>query len=436
MINKGQVIIAAVFVIVIVAMLGMIAASMLSTESFSVAKNLHGIQALNAAEGGIRFTIVTSLAADADWSDNNDFGPVSLNPGTFSVHYVSKAKKSCILEVTGIVSGVSRTVRVSFKKDGLPYQLADYGIYAGNPSSFGFPVTFFNNTKIVGNFFYYGPVWVWGDRPPPCQTDGAIRSSSIWPFPSVGIPNYYASWEAVNTIEVFPWDNTYYDNWLTVASSYAAESKTLTGTDELKLNGGTRWFRNVTMRNDSTIIGPGTICATANPSGGFFTTYNNARFIGPVRIIARGGGLWPFNPSIQFNNDTSWTATPEIIAQYTLELTGNVTTPANSILYSRGNWPFGFSNKTNAIVQGSVLAPYGQVLNQNNAQIKGLVYANAYVSLNNSTLEGGAIFIQLANFFNNSMVIQNPDLIPSPLPPGVSAEAAAGFEMWDWGEVY
>ncbi|MGB9613648.1 MAG: hypothetical protein ACPL4K_05715, partial [Candidatus Margulisiibacteriota bacterium] len=116
--KKGQIIIAAVFVLVIVAILGMVVATMISTESFSVSKNFRGIQALNIAEAGIRFTIATSLAADSDWSDNVDFGPVSINPGYFTVHYVSKAKKSCILEVTGTVGDVNRKVRMTAKKGG------------------------------------------------------------------------------------------------------------------------------------------------------------------------------------------------------------------------------------------------------------------------------------------------------------------------------
>ncbi len=428
--RKGQVIVTAVFIMVFLSIIGIAVVSMLSTASFSIFKTLHGIQALNVAEGGIRFTIATSLAADSDWSDNTDFGPISLNPGVFSVRYISTAKKACTFESTGVVNGVSRVVRVSCKKGGLPYQFSEYVIYAGNPSGAGGQVNFYNQSKIVGNFFYFGPITIQGSRPPPCQTLGVIKSTAISPVPAIGIPGYYASWESISTAEPVVWDNTYYDYWLTVANSPAASSITLNGTDNLSLNGGTRWYRNVTMRNNSTITGPGTICATGNPVGGSFTTYDNARIIGPVRIIARGSPT-----SVRFNDYTSWTNTPEVIALNDLIFDDDVTTPAESILYSRGSGARGIQTKLNAVIRGNVFAPYGRVRNNNDCRIFGLIYANQYASYNQASFEGGAVFYTLADFYNDSTIIQNSAYLPSINPEGISMESGS-FEVYDWGEYY
>ncbi|MEO0094169.1 MAG: hypothetical protein ABIK67_07955 [candidate division WOR-3 bacterium] len=425
--TKGQIIIVSVFVLVIVAILGMVAVTMISSESFSVVKNLHGIQALNIAEAGVRFTIATSLAADSDWSDNSDFGPVSLNPGYFTVHYASKAKRICILEVTGTVNGVNRTVRLTVKRGGaFPYQFLEYGLYGGDPSSIGDRVRFYNDSKIIGSFYYYGPVEIMGSRPPPCQTDGVIRSYSIDPPPSVGIPNYYASWEAISTVDPIVWDNTYYDNWLTVAASNAATSLSLSGNQTLNLNGQTRWYRAITMKNFSRIIGPGTICATAMPTGsGDLNMSDSSRIIGPVRVVVRG--------SAKMNNDSYLFGTVEVIARQKFDINHNCFTSRECTLYSKGD----FTLNNDAIARGNVLAPYGKITLYTNSQIKGLIYANEFQAYDRATLEGGAAFKEVGNFYNRSMVIQNGGVLPSFLPPGISSEGTTdSFEVSDWGEVY
>lgn len=425
--KKGQLLIAAIFVILIVGLLGIIAGSMISTESFSAVKNLHGLQAFNVAEGGMRFTIATSLAADSDWSDNSDFGPISLGPGTFTIHYVSKQKKSCVIESTGTVQGVSRTIRSSFKKGGLPYQFTDYGLYGGKKGSIGDRVSFYNDSKIVGNFYYYGPIRILGSRPPPCQTGGIIKSTSIDPLPSEGIPDYYESWEAAEDVDPIPWDNTYYDNWLTVAASNAATSLTLSGNSTLNLNGGTRWYRSITVQDNARIIGPGTICATAMPKGtGNFRLEDYAQVSGEVRIIARN--------DVRIINSAGATGTVEIIARENFDMDHNSYTSGQmNKLYARNG---DFTMNNNAIARGSVLVPYGEITCYTNTQIKGLAYAKEYQAYDRATLEGGAVFEEAGSFYNRTMVIQNPDLLPPILPDGISSESTGSFEVSDWGEVY
>jgi len=426
--RNGQIIIAAVFVIVIVAMLGMIAASMLSTESFSVAKNLHGIQALNVAEGGMRYVFATALASDTDWSDNSGFGPISLNPGAFTVRYITQAKENCIIESVGIVQGVSRTIRASFLKGGIyPAQFSDYGAYAGNPSSSGSEINFYNQSKIIGNFYFYGNIDIQPPRPPACQTGGAIKSMSIDPLPITGIPDYYESWEAVSTVEVMPFNNSYYTAWLAVANASGTDNLTLKNSDNLNLNGGTVWYNNVTVKDNATITGPGTFCAT-----GVFNGSDNASIIGKVRIIARGSPT-----SVDFTGSFSWSATAEVIALDKLSLSNNVTTPAESVLYSKGSGSSGIELNLNAKPRGSLLAPYGKVENKGNGHIMGLVYANSYAAYNSSTFEGGAVLSTIADFYNDTMVIQNADVLPANLPEGLTAEAETpGLDIYDWGEVY
>ena len=123
--RKGQVLIAAIFVVVIVTVLGVTAASLLSTGSqyFSLVTMM---------------PIITSewpaMYLVAEWIDTST--PRSnerKNPGTFTVRYLWKIKKQCTLEVTGTVQGVSRILRGNFEKNvsSFPSQFEDYGAYVG-----------------------------------------------------------------------------------------------------------------------------------------------------------------------------------------------------------------------------------------------------------------------------------------------------------------
>ncbi len=429
--KKGQVIIGAVFVLIIIAILGIVVVSMISTESFSAVKNLHGIQALNVAEGGMNYTMTTALAGDSDWSNNPDFGPVNLGAGFFMVRYVSRGTKDCVVEVTGTVQGVSRTVQTNFKKGGLPFQFYDYGVYGGNPSSIGDTVTFYNDSKIIGNFFYYGPIRILGSRPPACQTDGIIKSYSIDPPSPGGIPDYYASWEAITTLEAVPFSNTYYDNMLTIAASNAGTSLNLSGTSTMNLNNRTYWYRSIQIEDDAIVYGPGTLCATAMPSGtGNFELNDNAKLIGKVVVVARG--------DVDINNYATTSGSIEIIARLKFDINHNaVASTEAGEFYSRSTANNAFVLNNQAIAVGSVLCPYGDITCYTNTQIKGLAYGKNFQLYDRGTLEGGAVFLELGNFYNRSMVIQNPGLLPPNLPPGLSSEATvSGFGYSDWDEVY
>ena len=105
--KPGQMLVGAIFVIVIFSILGIELASLLSSEGYSTIQNYSGVRALNVAEGGVRFTVATSLAATAIWSNSSlkKFGPVTLSPGTFSVTYDSISQYDVTFEVAGTVSG-------------------------------------------------------------------------------------------------------------------------------------------------------------------------------------------------------------------------------------------------------------------------------------------------------------------------------------------
>jgi hypothetical protein len=416
---KGQVTIAAVFVIVIVAILTMVAVSLLSTQSFYAAKSIYGPQALSIAESGVRFAMATSLSADSDWSDNANFGPISLSPGTFSVTYLNKGKRSATIEVSATVLGLTRKARVFIRKRDLPFQFMNYAVYAGTSEVSGDYSSLDNRSTIKGNVFYYGPMAITGTRPPAGQSNGVIFSSSIDPEPASGVPNYYASWEAAGAPPLLTFNKSYYDNFLAIAYPDGAPDLTLADTDNLNLNGDTLKYNTVVMEDSSTITGPGTICANV-----YFQAWNTARFIGFVRVVCSG--------EVNFGNSISWGTTAEVIARTGITIGNTVQTPADSILYvDTGN----IDTSNRAIVRGSVLAPEGAVNLNNNSQIRGLAYSNDLIGSNSSTFEGSVVGKTFGGINTNAMIIQNIDALPTKLPPGFTS-IVGSLEVARWEEVY
>jgi MSHA biogenesis protein MshP len=441
--RKGQVLVAAIFVLVIIAFLGLIVAQMLSTEGYSAVKNLHGIQALNVAEGGVRFTIATQLATDSNWADNNDFGPITLGPGSFMVHYVTKLTKSATVEVTGTVQGVSRTIRTGCKAgggNGVGDQWNNYVGYGGSGLSSGHELLFNNNARCYGNLYYYGPVRFANNAQ---QTGGVIYSLSITPASPGGIPGSYASWEAISgTYETPGFDPTYYNNWL--ASANVSTSNVLNmSSGTLDLAGGTRYYRYINITG-GTVLGPGTMCATANPSGGSINIGGSATINGFVRFIARGNASNPiiFAPN---TGNTVFTSNIEVIGNSYIYIQDNTLITRESIIYVAGNdGKYGVQVQDSAQIRGStVIAPVGVIRLMNNSTMEGRLWAESIWSQDYSDYFGTAwVFLDIiggSQIKDWSVLTQQADGMPSSLAPGLDPglHATSGsFEVSGWGEVF
>lgn len=446
--RKGQVIVTAVFIMVVLSIIGMAVVSMLSTASFSIFKTLHGIQALNVAEGGIRFTIATSLAADSDWSDNTDFGPVNLNPGTFSIHYISKAKKSCVFESTGVVSGVSRTVRIGLKKEGgLPSQFAEYVAYGGRAAALGSELLFDNNSRCYGNLYYYGPIRFAGNSR---QSGGVVKSTSITPAPAVGIPTYYASWEQISSVDELAFDSNYYRYWLTLAASHDTAATYVANSGNLNLNGGTAYYRYVLLSGTASITGPGTICATGGTGTqnyGAFRVTGNAKINNAVKIVSRGNAGGGANLRAAVFNPTAgnniFNASVEVIARCLIDARSTTKFPANSVLYvdTADSSNYAIKGTGNSILRSHVLAPEGIIRIWNNSTMEGRLYGESLWTSNNAMFFGSSwVFKGVysgSEVQDYSTLIQTQEGMPETLPPGFgTAEGLSSLEVTDWLEIY
>lgn len=395
--KKGQVIVIAVFVLVIVALLGMVAAGVFSGESISVLKNLHGIQALNVAEGGMRFTLAASLAADTDWSNNVDFGPVSLAPGVFSVHYVNQGTSSCTVEVIGTVAGVSRTVQARFDKTGGGLgSIADsYSIYMGGGSG----AVIGNNGAVGGNVFIYGDLTLGNDT---IITGDAAATGNI----TGGTVQGSREPQAAPPTTPPSLETSYYDGQIYLANT--APTYTGNRTFSGSLSPGAYYVKGNVTLDSLTLSGATTIVAT-----GTIIVGNNKTIGNNLTVIAAGSitignnteigtnGLWYSGTSIDIGNGGE-------IADVHAGSGTSFITPGN---FSAGN---GFESN-------GLIFTGGSFVTGNNFEFTGLVVANSVTIGNDAELS------------------VNPNVINFDAVPGISAggiNTAGSVDISGWSEVY
>lgn len=393
----GQVIVAAVFVILILSVLGIVVASMLASESISTAKNLYGLQALNVAEGGLRFTIASSLAANSDFSGNSDFGPITLGPGTFSVHYLAKAKTNCTVQVTGTVSGVMRTVQTEIKKTGTGLgSIANlYSIYMGGGSG----AVIGNNSTVNGNAFIYGNLTmgtgtvVTGDATATGNISGGsvLGSSETYSQPPTSPP----------TLET-----SYFDGQITIANTNPnyTGNRTFSGS----LNPGVYYIKGNVTLNSLTLTGVTTIVAT-----GTITVGNNITIGNYFTAIAAGAivignnsnigesGLWYSSTSITIGNSDD---------------VADVTAGSGTSFITPGNLTAGNTFTSN-----------------------GLIYAGSSITTGNNFNFSGLLVGDRVTIGNNAVLTPNPTVVNFDAIPGLSAgqlTLEGSFSAKNWKEVY
>ncbi|MFA4843507.1 MAG: hypothetical protein WC632_00985 [Candidatus Margulisiibacteriota bacterium] len=397
MTKKGQVIVAAVFVLVIVALLGMIAASIFSGESVSAAKNLHGIQALNVAEGGMRFTIVTSLAADTDWSNNVDFGPVNLGPGTFSVNYVNRGTQECTVEVTGTVAGVSRTVQAKFKKTGGGLgSIADsYAIYMGGGSG----AVIGNNSEVNGNVFVYGNLIMGGGT---TITGDATATGTIIGGSVLGEEETYAAPPTTPP----SLETSYYNAQINIANTTPTYTGNRTFSGPLSPDAyyvkGNVTLDTLTLTGITTIVATGTIiCGNNKTIGDYFTAIASREIIVGNNSNIGESGLWYSDKSITIGNSGD---------------IADVTSGAGTSFITPGNFVAGNTFASNGLIFAGQALVVG-----NNFDFTGLVVAHSVTIGNDAELS------------------VNPNVINFDAVPGISAGSIGtegSFDVTGWGEVY
>ncbi|MBI5699933.1 hypothetical protein HZC35_06520 [Candidatus Saganbacteria bacterium] len=408
--NRGFALIVAIFVVVVFAVLGVVAVSLLSGESIMAMRDLHGIQALELAEAGLKHALAYQLSGDDDWSDNTGYSK-NLSPGSFTISYTYNTKNRVTLQVTGVVSGVSRTIQSTVKRGGLPAAFG-YGMYSANQG--GDPLVIENSATIFGDFYFKGDVTMKNSSR---LLNGTMYSDSLTLLNSATC----ASWEPAPDVPLPTLETGYYDTLLAETTRSASSSLRMSS-GTLALAGTTRYYTSINLSGSAIVTGPGMLVATT----GNFTLQNSARLGDNIIVVAKQQAS--FQNSAQVGNDV------KIVANDDININNGQNFLPEALIFSYGNIDF----DNTSYYYGSFICPNGQVSSLNSTKFRGLIYAGTIDMLNSTNLIGSIVLREgISHFRNSSTVTYDPSYLPTEWPPGLEGGVGASEEgTSDWLEVY
>lgn len=410
--SKGFALIVAIFVVVLFAVLGVVAVSLLSGESIMAMRDLHGIQALELAEAGLKHALAYQLSGDADWSDNTGYSK-NLSPGSFTIAYSYNAKNRVILQVTGVVFGVSRTIQSTVKRGGIPAAFG-YGIYSANQG--GEDLEIENSATIFGDFYYDGDVIMKNSSR---LLNGTMYSDSLTLLNSATC----ASWEPLPQppVPLPTLDTSYYDTLLAETTRSASSALNMSS-GTLALAGTTKYYTSITLSGSAKVTGPGTLVATT----GNFTIQNSAQLGDNITVIAKQRG--------RFYNSAKVGSDFELVVNDDITMSNGSNFPAEALLFTYEDVKF----SNTSYYYGSIIAPSGKLTSSNATKFRGLMYVGELDLLNSTSLIGAMVVIEEISHIRNSVTITyDPSYLPTTWPPGLEGGTSASEEgTSDWQEVY
>lgn len=405
--RAGQLIVAAIFVIVIFALWGITIASMLGSESYSILQNLYGTQAVNVAEAGLRYYARSQLDGDSNWANNPTTESMAFGPGSFTVTVLQpRLTQVATVQVTGTVNGVSRTIRSGMDQSGGGLQLLanNWAIYTNNNSFKNANTCTFSemNTRIVGNVFVnnyinFGnpnPVTVITGECDSTQTisgsyniSGPVKPNQSMPpanAPSLDatVYNQFISTATTNPTYGFGTDHTF-------SSSY--------GPGAYYVNG------NAYLQSGFTTTGVVTIAATQTIQSGVNL---------PANLSLIAAGTLTLNPGYKINNNCLFYSRTSISAQ-------------NSV--AGGTGPF----------QGVSFITPGDMTMTDGYSFRGCIYCGGIGTFTtNITYQGMAVVNDMRRLGQGSYWTKDGSIVTYEAVTGVSSPGLGSFETSGWGEIY
>ncbi|MFA4906151.1 MAG: pilus assembly PilX N-terminal domain-containing protein [Candidatus Margulisiibacteriota bacterium] len=413
--KNGFALIVAIFVVVLFAVLGVVAVSLLSGESIMALRDLYGIQALELADAGLQYTLAAELATDPDWSDKSTGFSKNLSPGQFNVNYIYWSENQVIVQVTGVVGGVSRTIQSTVKRGGLPAAFT-YSLYAANQG--GQDLNIENSATIFGDFYYDGNVIMKNSSR---LLNGTMYSDSLTLLNSATCANYEPIPQPPVPLPTLA--TGYYDNLLLECSKEAAGPLNWSsGTKDLL--GQTQRYTSINISASGKVIsstGPAMLVATT----GNFTIQNSGELGNNLTVVA--------SQQASFLNSAKVGANFKLVAakNVTISNSGNI---SQSLLFTYGNITFNNS----AYYYGSIIAPTGMLSSVNSTRFRGLIYAGQIDLMNSTSLIGSIVIKQnVSHLRNSTTVTYDPSYLPTEWPPGLEGGISVSQEgTSDWQEVY
>jgi len=239
--NKGFALIMAILVIVLFAVLGVIAASLFSSDIEIAADTLRSTQAFYIAEAGLQ-DVYYRLKNDEDYRDAPTTASEGLWTGNYSVD-VTKDDTTYTLVSTGTVGDVIRKIQRSV--------VVSSGTLTNAVHADGATVNFAGSSGTInGDVSYFTTVL---PDPPPVTITGDLKKATEKVNPGVDLPTYLALAQADDTppgshvANNLTFDNAVYDGVY-----YAYKGVTINTGAVIK--GSVICEKNITFANGPTVV--------------------------------------------------------------------------------------------------------------------------------------------------------------------------------------
>lgn len=336
---------------------------LLSADMRNLAIQTNDAKAIWLAEAGIADAVKRLKNSEIVLNDGGHvaLNSVSLGDGTYAVA-LSRKGNDIVINSEGAVRGQLRQLEVVFTaKNHLPYAF-QYAVFGNNPNGATLSIGSNNNAAVqISGDLFYNPT-------PGVDTVNVTNKSSVvnglvYADKVTGKGAYRQAETDPDPIPIYPsFDMTYYDKAIAVADGSIIGNLNLNGSSRLNLAGRTLYYRIVTISDNATVIGPGTVVATQP-----VTIRDNANIGFGVHVIAKS--------DITIRDFASASGEGSFFTRSAITLRDDVEV-FSSLLAPKENGKITIQN--NAVLTGMI---YGDTVNlKNNVVINGSVVGNRYSS--------------------------------------------------------
>lgn len=455
--QSGIGLILAIFLIVIGAIIGAIALSLLTGGTASGITDILSVRAYGIAYGGMEW-YCEQLQNDNDWSDELNQTGIALGSGTFDITIDSASSTSVSFTITSAVPGyenqsIQREMSITVNKFFGPFAL-----YWGRHEATD--VEFTSNMTVDGNYWSVGSTEI--------QSGSSVTNGVAYYGPGEDIygAGTFSKIEISDSPSIPQINETYYDNLM---SSYNTMIDAASGGDynlstDLVLSGNTINCRDFDTDGNITISGNGYIVATRN-----ILLHDHASDSGTLTITPSGGSIYFLaddnievdstksdtyvtmdsgvvlysrrtNRHINIINDNTAIDGAFIIAVKELSVSDSADL-TNCTLYVPDD-----SAQASLIITGSgttvttsniiSVSPANKGLEIEDATVSGFVYhyggASGDTKIKDATISGTVV----CSYYNNhkiegSTITYDWSSIPSPLPEGFDGLITKETGSWD-----
>lgn len=382
----------------------------LTTDIRGTAVQMNDAKAFWIAEAGIADAVKRLKNSEITLSvggSNSSISNVSFGGGTYSVS-MTRPVSDVVLTSTGTYNSQSRQItQTETVTSTLNFPSAfSYAVYIGTNPSGNHTINIGNtnaHTVIVSGNVYYNPTA--GTDSVVVKNNSQVINGYIYADSVTGGGTYTQAPSYPSPAPTFPsFTKTTYDNAITQAESDASVNLTLSGVANLNLAGQTLYYKSVTIKDNATVTGPGSIVATK---------------------------------AVDIKNSSGIGAQVNLISAKVITIQDTTTVQSGGLVYSQTN----VIVKDNANVISVLMAPEAnqQVKVLNSATFQGIIFADIANVQDDAVVRGSVVAneLQSDNIINQAAITHNSSYLPASLPTGFTTTTTYTYakKANSWAEV-